>query len=127
MRASHRCACAHIAQLRLPDVLERQELSLNLLSKRVLSLILEKHLVVLESFSASLKILEFEKKKFIKIHLRLPEHLGYRESVYVPVNLLSRTANSYLRNSRCLDSQKAALDANRAIWFVLLILFFIIL
>jgi len=34
--------------LRLPDVLERQGLSLNLLSKRVMSLILEKHFVVLE-------------------------------------------------------------------------------
>jgi len=32
--------------LRLPDVLERQELSLNLLSKRVMSMILEKHFVV---------------------------------------------------------------------------------
>jgi len=42
----------------LPDVLERQELSLNLLSKLGLSLILEKHLVVLEYFPASLKILE---------------------------------------------------------------------
>jgi len=66
MHASHRCACAHIAQLRLPDVLERQELSLNLLSKRVFSLILEKHLVVLESFPASLKILEFLKKFSLK-------------------------------------------------------------
>jgi len=45
-------------QLSLPDVLERQELSLNLLSKLVMSLILEKHHVVLEYFSASLKILE---------------------------------------------------------------------
>jgi len=45
--------------LRLPDVLESQELSLNLLSKRVVSLILEKHLVVLEYFPASLKILEY--------------------------------------------------------------------
>jgi len=45
--------------LRLPDVLERQGLSLNLLSKRVMSLILEKHLVVLEYFPASLKILEY--------------------------------------------------------------------
>jgi len=44
--------------LRLPDVLERQELSLNLLSKRVMCLILEKHFVVLEYFPASLKILE---------------------------------------------------------------------
>jgi len=45
--------------LELPDALERQELSLNLLSKRVLSLILEKQLVVLEYFPASLKILEY--------------------------------------------------------------------
>jgi len=37
-------------QLRLPDVLERQGLSLNLLSKLVMSLILEKHLVVPEYF-----------------------------------------------------------------------------
>ena len=41
-------------------------LSLNLLSKRVLSLILEKHLVVLESFPASLKILELKKKISLK-------------------------------------------------------------
>jgi len=45
-------------ELRLPDVLERQELSLNFLSKLVLSLIPEKHLVVLEYFPASWKILE---------------------------------------------------------------------
>jgi len=45
-------------QLRLPDVLERQELSLNLLSKLVLSWILEKYLVVFENLPASLKILE---------------------------------------------------------------------
>jgi len=45
-------------QLRLPDVLDCQELSLNLLSKRVMSLILEKHLVVLEYYPASLKILD---------------------------------------------------------------------
>jgi len=44
--------------VRLPDVLERQELSLNLLSKLVLSLILEKLIVVLEYFPATLKILE---------------------------------------------------------------------
>jgi len=44
--------------LRLPDVLERQGLTLNLLSKLVMSLILEKHLVALEYFSSSLKILE---------------------------------------------------------------------
>jgi len=42
----------------LPDVLERQELPLNLLSKLVMSFFLEKHLVVLEYFLASLKILE---------------------------------------------------------------------
>ena len=47
-----------LIQLRLPDVLERQELSSNLLSKRILSLILEKHLVVFEYFPASLKVLE---------------------------------------------------------------------
>jgi len=45
--------------LRLPDVLEGQGLSLNLLSKLVLPLILEKHLVVLEYFPVSLKILEY--------------------------------------------------------------------
>jgi len=44
--------------LRLPDILERQELSLNLLSKLVMSLILEKQLVVLEYLPMSLKILE---------------------------------------------------------------------
>jgi len=44
--------------VRLPDVLERQVLSLHLLSKLVMSLILEKHLVVLEYFPAPLKILE---------------------------------------------------------------------
>jgi len=48
--------CAY--NLRLPDVLERQGLSLNLLSKLVVSLILEKHFVVLEYFPAALKILE---------------------------------------------------------------------
>jgi len=46
-------------RVRLPDVLDRQGLSLNLLAKRVMSLILEKHLVVLEYFPASLKILEY--------------------------------------------------------------------
>jgi len=51
------CHIGH-AGLRLPDVLERQRLSLNLRSKLVLSLILEKHLVVLEYFPVSLKILE---------------------------------------------------------------------
>jgi len=45
--------------IRLPDVLERQGLSLNLLLKRIMSLILEKHLVVLDYFPASLKILEY--------------------------------------------------------------------
>jgi len=44
--------------VRLPDVLERQELPLNLLSKLAMSLILEKHLVVLEYFPVSLKIVE---------------------------------------------------------------------
>jgi len=44
--------------IRLQDVRERQELSLNLLSKLVLSLIVGKHLVVLEYFPVSLKILE---------------------------------------------------------------------
>jgi len=43
----------------LPDVLQRKGLSLNLLSKRVMSLILEKHLDDLEYFPASLKILEY--------------------------------------------------------------------
>jgi len=45
--------------IRLPDVLEGEGLSLNLLSKLVMSLILEKHLVVLEYFPASLKILDY--------------------------------------------------------------------
>ena len=44
--------------LMLPDVLERQELSMNLLSKIVMSLILEKHFGAFEHFPASLKILE---------------------------------------------------------------------
>jgi len=48
----------HTPTLRLPDVLERQELSLNLLSKSGMSLIFEKHLVVLEYYPASMKILE---------------------------------------------------------------------
>jgi len=53
--------------LRLPEVLERQELSLNLLSKLVMSLILEKHLVVLEYFPVSLKILkQFLNSSFLK-------------------------------------------------------------
>jgi len=38
------------SRLRLTDVLEHQELSLNLLSKLVMSLIHEKHLIVLEHF-----------------------------------------------------------------------------
>ena len=49
-------------RLRLPhvwsDVLERQGLFLNLLSKLVMSLHLEKHFVVPEYFSGSLKVLE---------------------------------------------------------------------
>ena len=44
--------------IRLPDVLERQDLSLNLISKLLMSLILEKHLAVLEFLPTSLKILE---------------------------------------------------------------------
>jgi len=44
--------------LRLPDVLERPGLSLNLLSKPVMSLVLEKYFLVLEYFRASLKVLE---------------------------------------------------------------------
>jgi len=39
-------------------MLERQGLSLNLLSKLVMFLILEKHFVVLDHFPATLKILE---------------------------------------------------------------------
>jgi len=35
--------------VRLPDVLERQGLSLNLLAKLVMSLTVEKHLVVLDN------------------------------------------------------------------------------
>jgi len=42
-------AQGHLGITRLPDVLERQELSFNFLSKLVMSLILEKHLVVLEN------------------------------------------------------------------------------
>jgi len=41
-------AALPVCRVRSPDVLERQGLSLNLLSKRVMSLILEKGLVVLE-------------------------------------------------------------------------------
>jgi len=48
----------HKVNLRLPDVFERQELSLNLLSKLIMSLILEKQLVVLKYLPVSLKILE---------------------------------------------------------------------
>jgi len=44
------------ARVRLPDVLERQGLSLSLLSKLIVSLILDKHFVVLEYFLASLKV-----------------------------------------------------------------------
>jgi len=50
----------------LLDVLERKGLSLNLLSERIMSLILEKHLVVLEDFPASLKILEY----ILTVHVR---------------------------------------------------------
>jgi len=39
-------------------VAKRQELSLNFLSKLVMPLILEKHLVVLEYLTTSLKIIE---------------------------------------------------------------------
>jgi len=46
------------SHVRLPDVLKRQGLSLNLLSKHLYPFMLEKHLVVLEYFSVSLKILE---------------------------------------------------------------------
>jgi len=42
----------------LPDVLERQGLSFNLLSKLIMYLILEKDFVGLEYFLASLKFLE---------------------------------------------------------------------
>jgi len=44
--------------MRLPDVLERQGLSLNMSSKLLMSLILGKHFVVLEYFMASLKVRE---------------------------------------------------------------------
>jgi len=44
--------------LRLSDVLERQGLPLNLLSKLVMSLILEKCFVVLEYISMFMKVLE---------------------------------------------------------------------
>jgi len=50
----------------LPDILERQGLSLNLLSTRAMCLILEKHLVVLEYFPAYLKILEYFKNCSLK-------------------------------------------------------------
>jgi len=53
------CPTFLVLWVRLPDVLARQGLSLNLLSKRVMSLIFEKHLVVLEYFPASMKILEY--------------------------------------------------------------------
>jgi len=46
------------AKVSLPEVLECQGLSLNLLSKHVMSLILEKHFVILGYFLASLKVLE---------------------------------------------------------------------
>jgi len=45
-------------KVRLPDVLERQGLFLNLLLKLVMPLILAKHFVVLEYFATSLKVLE---------------------------------------------------------------------
>jgi len=47
-----------IMNLRLPDVLERQRLSLILLSKLVMYLILEKRFVAHEYFSPSLKVIE---------------------------------------------------------------------
>ena len=46
------------SSFRLADVLECQRLSMILLSKLVMSLILEKLFVVLEYFPASLKVLE---------------------------------------------------------------------
>jgi len=51
MRKQHVC-------IRLPDVLNRQGLSLNLLSKLVMSLTLEKRIVVLGYFPASLNCCE---------------------------------------------------------------------
>jgi len=50
------CAITLLPSLWLPDVLVRQELSLNLVSKLVVSLILEKHLFLLECLPTSLKI-----------------------------------------------------------------------
>jgi len=48
-----------VVYLKLPDVLEHQGLSLNFLLKPIMSLILEKHHVVLEYFLAPLEILEY--------------------------------------------------------------------
>jgi len=53
--------------VRLPDFLECQGLSLNLISKRVMSLILEKYVVVIEYFPVSFKILEYFKIAHLKI------------------------------------------------------------
>jgi len=60
-------------RVRLPDVLECQELSLNLLSKRVMSLFLEKHLVILEYFPVSLKFLNI----FKIFHLRNVDYVEH--------------------------------------------------
>ena len=47
-----------LSSLRLPDILERQGLSFNLLLKLFMSFILEKHFAVHEYFPTSLKVLE---------------------------------------------------------------------
>jgi len=52
------CRLCNGSKIRLPDVLERKGLSLNLLSKLIMSLILAKYLVVLYYFPASLEILQ---------------------------------------------------------------------
>ena len=54
-------------------MLECQELSLNLLSKRVMSLFLEKHLVILEYFPVSLKFLNI----FKIFHLRNVDYVEH--------------------------------------------------
>jgi len=60
--------------LRLPDVLERPGLSLNLLSKPVMSLVLEKYFLVLEYFRASLKVLQ-QLRKFLLLNYWLQSTL----------------------------------------------------
>jgi len=91
----------HQICLRLPDVLERHGLSLNFLSKRVMSLILEKHLVVLEYFPASLEILEY----FQIVHLRTIDYVEHSSTKKKNVNEQSNAQICSILNSCVIKSR----------------------